>query len=53
VFGTLAWFGEIAIGGLKHGVLVAVAELSLHGSVAVLSFFFLFQRALQTILIRL
>jgi len=44
-------FREIAIGGFQHGILVAMAQLPLHGSVALLIFFFLLQGTFESILV--
>jgi hypothetical protein len=51
MFRILARLGEVSIGGLKHGILIPVPELSLHGSVAGLCAFVLFYGSLFAVLI--
>jgi len=51
VLRTFSRLGEIGVGGLQHRVLIAVSELSRHGSVAVLTFFFLLQSSFESVLI--
>jgi len=42
VLRVLPGFREIGVGGLEHRVLIPVPKLSLHGSIASLTFLFLF-----------
>jgi hypothetical protein len=51
MFRTLTGFREIGVGGFQHGVLIAMPQLSLHGSVPLLVLFFLLQGAFETILV--
>ena len=51
VLGVFAGLWEIGIVVLEQRVLIPVAELSVHGSVALLLWIFLFNGALKTVLI--
>lgn len=48
---AFARLGKVAVGGFQHGVLIAMAQLTLHGSIAFLSFFFCFKSTFKPILI--
>ena len=48
---ALARFGEVAVGVFQHFVLIAMAELAIHGCVAFLIGFFLFNCAFGAVLI--
>lgn len=51
MFGIFTRFRKISIRRFQHGVLIAMAQLSLHGCVPGLVFFFLLQRTFETILV--
>jgi hypothetical protein len=51
MLGTFSGFRKVGIGSLQDRVLVAVAQLALHGGVAVLVFLFLLQGAFETVLV--
>ncbi len=51
MFGILAGFGKVSVGGFQHFILIPMSELALHAQIAGNFMIFGFHCALQEILI--